>query len=992
MKPHPDLAAERLRFRPRLEALEHRQLLAADLQILDAYLVDGQGERLEAVLEGQQVRVRVDYETSDLQENDSYRILFAIDGVAIQSELLAGTTGTGVSQSHIAFVGYAAPENLRIDVGLDVGDLVAEEDETNNSLQFQITPAKAQLPQKLLFPTPGVAGEDWTIVNYVDVDPRPGVASDYAGGFFTHDWHDDWDIGLANHRGIDQGQSVVAAADGIVTSLTNAFADRGQENGFNSITIDHGDGWETVYRYLQRDSIAVNTGQRVTQGETIALVGSSGSPDFAHLSFMVRKDGLGIEPAYATEDYFLSSPAYTGDQEVLVLDSGLTNSNPTDTSREQPVPIDTFPQLGGDNSSGVGNPWIWYITNYVEVGDRFRTTWTRPDGSVAFDDHWTSPIGIRHFIFWAWTGEIDQTGEWTVVSTHEDREIYRSTFKVVLPGDGEPALDVTWGDRLIIDERLTPIDAGTYERGESSSPTSLTLRNAGSVDLEINDVRLPEGFQLAEPAPQVVPAGEERELKIALETDAVDRYWGQVELETNDPDEAVFNFPIEGHVTGARAEDRPFWTPTFRLPIAIKPGEETVNPFNLALVDQDGSDFSGGRVRAGFVSGASAEQGDSLQFVAGSGFVQQGNQILRSGEVIAEIVDSDPQAVELLFAEGARTSDATILAQMIQFQQQNGELDDRQRILSLKAVDPDGNPSNTIYRSVYYAQASYLQLPSDVVVAEDETARNLGAVEIVSASPDTYQYTTNDSRFSVQNGELNFAGEVDYETEPVINLVVTATDSSGKQTSARSEVAVGDINEAPESVSINNNTIWQELIGQVVGQLNVVDPELDQTHVIESLDSKFVVEGGFLRLAADQFIPAGMSEYIVPLRVTDSGSPALSVDFQIQVLADAIDSPWKNQALPSDVNGDGTVAPIDALIVINYLNLGRPQVLDPDELPPLATGFFYDRNGDRVVSPLDALIIISELNEQSSGEGEAITQFAFSDVEDWRLRLGWNHF
>ncbi len=991
MKPRPDFAAERLRFRPSLESLEERQLLAADLQVVDAFLVDGQGERLEAVLEGQQVRVKVDYETSNLQAGDSYRILYAIDGVAIQSELLAGAPGVGVSQSHIALAGYATPGTLRIDVGLDVGDRVSEEDETNNSLQFQVLPAQAQLVQKFLFPTPGVAGEDWSIVNYVDVDPRPGVASDYAGGFFTHDWHDDWDIGLDNHRGIDHGQSVLAAADGVVTSAKDVYEDR-EASGRNSITIDHGNGWETVYRFLQSDSVAVKLGQRVVQGETIALFGSSGAPNFAHLSFMVRKDGLGIEPAYSPEDYFLTSPGYTGDQDVLVLDSGMSNSNPTDSSREQPVPINTFPLLAGNNATGERNPWIWYFTNYVHEGDRFRTTWTRPDGSVAFDDHWTSPFGTRHFFFWAWTGAIDQTGEWTVVSTREDREIYRNTFEVVLPGDGEPALEVTWGDRFIIDERLTPVDAGTYERGESSAPTSLTLRNAGSVDLEINDVRLPEGFQLAEPAPQVVPPGEERELRIALETDAVDRYWGQVELETNDPDEAIFNFPIEGRVTGSRVENRPFWVPTARTPIAIQPGQETTNPFESTLVDSDGSDFSGGRVRAGFVSGASDEQGDSLQFVASSGYVQQGNQILRSGELIAEIVDFDPQAVELLFADGASTSDATSLAQTLRFQQQNGPLDDRQRILSLRAIDPDGNPSQTIYRSVYYAQATYMQLPLDMVISEDETERNLGAVEIVSAGLDTYQYSTNDSRFSVENGELIFGGSVDHETEPTIDLVVTATDSNGKQISARSEVAVGDVNETPESVSIDNNTTWQELIGQVVGQLNVVDPDLDQTHVIASLDSKFVVDDGMLKMAADQAIPAGMTEYTVPVRVTDSGSPALSVDFQIQVLAEAIDSPWKNQSLPSDVNGDGTVAPIDALIVINYLNLGRPQILDHEELPPLATGFFYDRNGDRVVSPLDALIIISELNEQSSGEGEDISQYAFSDIEDWRLRLGWNHF
>lgn len=101
-----------------------------------------------------------------------------------------------------------------------------------------------------------------------------------------------------------------------------------------------------------------------------------------------------------------------------------------------------------------------------------------------------------------------------------------------------------------------------------------------------------------------------------------------------------------------------------------------------------------------------------------------------------------------------------------------------------------------------------------------------------------------------------------------------------------------------------------------------------------------------------------MTEHTVSERVTDSGSPVLSVNFEIQVLAEGIDSPWENQALPNDINGDDIVAPTDALIMVNYLNLGRLQILNVEELPPLATGFFYDRNGNRVVAPLDALLIV----------------------------------
>ena len=57
--------------------------------------------------------------------------------------------------------------------------------------------------------------------------------------------------------------------------------------------------------------------------------------------------------------------------------------------------------------------------------------------------------------------------------------------------------------------------------------------------------------------------------------------------------------------------------------------------------------------------------------------------------------------------------------------------------------------------------------------------------------------------------------------------------------------------------------------------------------------------------------------------------------------------------LVGDANFDGTLSPLDALLVINYLN-------DPSGS---IGGADYDINGDGSVSPIDALIIVSILNE-----------------------------
>ena len=75
---------------------------------------------------------------------------------------------------------------------------------------------------------------------------------------------------------------------------------------------------------------------------------------------------------------------------------------------------------------------------------------------------------------------------------------------------------------------------------------------------------------------------------------------------------------------------------------------------------------------------------------------------------------------------------------------------------------------------------------------------------------------------------------------------------------------------------------------------------------------------------------------------------------------------WHNARNPADVNDDGDVSPLDALLVINYLNTVGGGNVPAGNPPP-----FIDVSGDNQVSPLDALLVINRLNQRGSGEGEA---------------------
>ena len=84
---------------------------------------------------------------------------------------------------------------------------------------------------------------------------------------------------------------------------------------------------------------------------------------------------------------------------------------------------------------------------------------------------------------------------------------------------------------------------------------------------------------------------------------------------------------------------------------------------------------------------------------------------------------------------------------------------------------------------------------------------------------------------------------------------------------------------------------------------------------------------------------------------------------------------WSNPVNPLDVNANGSVEPLDVLIIINELNAPKfrdaaGRLLDAASLP-LFPDFYFDTNQDGFLVPLDALVIINFLNSFNSGlEGE----------------------
>ena len=107
------------------------------------------------------------------------------------------------------------------------------------------------------------------------------------------------------HAGVDIpgpiGTPIYATADGII-----AHADR--QGGYgNLVEVNHGKGIATRYGHLSK--ILVSDGARVTRGQLIGLMGSTGRSTGPHLHYEVRIDGRAVNPVpfLTTADYLLAA-------------------------------------------------------------------------------------------------------------------------------------------------------------------------------------------------------------------------------------------------------------------------------------------------------------------------------------------------------------------------------------------------------------------------------------------------------------------------------------------------------------------------------------------------------------------------------------------------------------------------------------------------------------------------------------------------------------
>lgn len=154
----------------------------------------------------------------------------------------------------------------------------------------------------------------------------------------------------------------------------------------------------------------------------------------------------------------------------------------------------------------------------------------------------------------------------------------------------------------------------------------------------------------------------------------------------------------------------------------------------------------------------------------------------------------------------------------------------------------------------------------------------------------------------------------------------------------------------------------------------VVDPDVPPIYQCETGPMPYCYPGGVVGIIPYDFVPGP------PIPLNDP--PPDVTNYQVLDPGDA----WfwhnfhagTNELLPVDVSGDGSVAPLDALMVINQLN-----EFGAGPMPPMPIQSpFFDVTADLIIAPLDALMVINQLNgvPAAAAEGEAIPAETYASL------------
>lgn len=179
---------------------------------------------------------------------------------------------------------YTESQNLLNELTSDENELKQQQIKINEEMEQIDEEIRQMLEDK------GSSGEFvggqflWPVPNYSTITSKFGWRTLYGKA----NWHTGIDISGYNIF----GKNIVAANAGTVIKAVTTYVPK---KGYGKyVMIDHGGGYTTMYAHCT--SLSVSVGQKVTRGQVIAQVGSTGNSTGPHLHFGIYINGKEVDP------------------------------------------------------------------------------------------------------------------------------------------------------------------------------------------------------------------------------------------------------------------------------------------------------------------------------------------------------------------------------------------------------------------------------------------------------------------------------------------------------------------------------------------------------------------------------------------------------------------------------------------------------------------------------------------------------------------------
>lgn len=286
------------------------------------------------------------------------------------------------------------------------------------------------------------------------------------------------------------------------------------------------------------------------------------------------------------------------------------------------------------------------------------------------------------------------------------------------------------------------------------------------------------------------------------------------------------------------------------------------------------------------------------------------------------------------------------------------------------AFDPDGrfayavSQANliSVFGATTFAQTSAIGIQG---TADEMEVDSTGRFLFASVDNRLVIYSTGRATSTINQGDVNFNRSFDPGETWLYGSASLIEPGSGRN--EITAVATGPFGRTIASIAET------DFVGGGIADVNamisgttVYDEELLPDEWVVS-DDRFEISDGNLKLRDGQFLTGNDNGLEITLRANDT-----TTRIERSIVVNVNDVPaWQNQQLREDVNNDGIVTALDALIIINRLdanaidtNTIESNVVDANQLGarPDDFDFYYDVTGDSLVTALDALRVINAIN------------------------------